>query len=254
MAGKGTILITGVGRRRGIGAGIALGLAADGWELLLNHWTPYDDRLGLVRGAHDADDIADDCRALGVRVEVASADLGDPGVPGRLVESAAALGPLRGAVLSHCESVDSHTLDTTVESWDRHFAVNARAAWLLIKALAAYLPEASTDAVLRVVALTSDHYAFNLPYGASKGALDRTVQAAGIELGRRGLRANVLNPGPVDTGWMDEKIRADALAATPPGRLGTPSDIADLVRFLMSDAGGWINAQLLFSDGGFHTG
>jgi len=250
----GTVLVTGVGRRAGIGAGIAMGLAADGWDLVLNHWAPYDDRLGLQRGAHDADDVADACRTYGVRVEVVSADLSDPDAPGRLVDAAASLSPIRGVVASHCESVDSHTLDTTIESWDRHFAVNARATWLLIKALAAHLPQApTTDAVCRVVALTSDHSAFNLPYGASKGALDRTVLAAGVELGGRGLRANVVNPGPIDTGWMDDAVRAACLAQTPAGRLGTPADIAGLVRFLFSDAGGWINCQLLHANGGFHA-
>lgn len=248
----GVVLLTGVGRRRGIAAGIAIGLAADGWDLVLNHWLPYDQRLGLDGEATDADAIAAECRALGVRADVVSGDLADPETPARLVAAAADRGPLRGAIFSHAESVDSHTLDTSVESWDRHFAVNARASWLLIKALAAYLPtEPTTDAALRVLALTSDHSAFNLPYGASKGALDRIVQAAAVELGPRGLRANALNPGPIDTGWMDAELNKALTERTPAGRLGTPKDIADLARFLFSDAGGWITGQVLFADGGF---
>lgn len=251
-APRGAVLVTGVGRRRGIGAAIAVGLADDGFDLVLNHWAPYDDRLGLEWDGDDTDDVAAECRTRGVRVDVVSADLADPGAPDRLVAATAALGRIRGAVLSHCESVDSHTLDTTVESWDRHFAVNARATWLLLKALAGHLPaEPTTDAAVRVLALTSDHTAFNLPYGASKGALDRTVLAAAVELGGRGLRANVLNPGPIDTGWMTPDLAAALTGETPAGRLGSPGDIADLVRFLFSDAGGWITGQLLFSDGGF---
>lgn len=104
-----------------------------------------------------------------------------------------------------------------------------------------------------MIALTSDHTAHNLPYGASKGALDRLVIAAAIELGARGLRANVINPGPIDTGWMNDDIRAATIAQTPVGRPGTPQDTTDLVRFLLSDAGGWITGQLLHSSGGFHT-
>lgn len=255
MTGRGTVVLTGVGRRRSIGAGLALGLAADGWDLVLNHWAPYDDRLDLDRGADDPVRIAAECRALGVRVELVPTDLADVEAPGRLLDAAAELGGLRGLVMSHCESVDSSTLDTTVESWDRHFAVNARAVWLLIKAFAERLPEApTTDVVGSIVALTSDHVVHNLPYGASKGALDRIVLAAAGELGRRGIRANVINPGPIDTGWMNDEIRQAALAQTPNGRLGTPDDIADLVRFLLSEAGGWINGQLLHCDGGFSLG
>lgn len=253
-SGRGTVLVTGVGRRRGIGAGLTLGLAEDGWDLVLNCWAPYDDRVGYARGAHDAEDIAAECRRRGVTVEVLPADLAQVDVPARLVEAAAAGGALHGLVMSHCESVDSSVLTTTVESWDRHFQVNARAAWLLIKAFAEHLPaEATTEARGRIVALTSDHAVHNLPYGASKGALDRVVVAAAVELAGRGIRANVINPGPIDTGWMTPEIRQAGTAQTPAGRLGTPADTADLVRFLMSDAGGWITGQVLYSNGGHKT-
>ena len=253
-SGRRTALVTGVGRRRSIGAELALGLAADGWDLVLNYWAPYDDRVSYARGEHDTDDIAEECRRLGSRVEVLAGDLADADFPERLVSAAAAAGSLRGLVMSHCESVDSSILDTTVESWDRHFAVNARAAWLLIKAFAEQLPdEPTTEAIARIVALTSDHATHNLPYGASKGALDRIVIAAAVELASRGIRANLINPGPIDTGWMTPAIRESGIAQTPAGRLGTPADTALLVRFLMSDAGGWITGQLLYSNGGFRT-
>ncbi len=251
---RGIVVVTGVGRSRGIGAGIAHGLAEDGWDLVLSHWSPYDDRLGLERGDDDPAEIVAQCRELGAHVDTVEVDLAEVDAPGELFAAARAIDTVHGLVMSHCESVNSSTLDTTVESWDRHFAVNARAVWLLIKAFAAGLPDQrTTDARARIVALTSDHTTHNLPYGASKGALDRIVVAAGVELGARGVRANVINPGPIDTGWMTDEIRAAGTAQTPAGRLGAPSDTADLVRFLMSDAGGWINGQLLYSNGGFRT-
>lgn len=250
-------LVTGVGRLRSIGAGLALGLAADGWDLALGFWTPYDDRLGYERSPDDPQLVAERCRALGVRVELVPGDLADPQVPARLVGAATdALGPLQSLVMSHCESVEGTILTTDVESWDRHFAVNARATWLLIKAFAEQLspdPPAPGEVRGRVVALTSDHTAFNTAYGASKGALDRVVVAAARELAHLGVRANVVNPGPVDTGWMDDAVRASGTAATPAGRLGTPDDTADLVRFLLGERGGWINGQVLLSNGGFST-
>lgn len=249
-----TALITGVGRRRSIASGIALGLARDGWDLVLNYWRPYDDRLAYDRGPDDPEQIAEDCRALGRRVELATGDLSDPETPARLIEEAAAVGNLSGLVMSHTESVDSSILTTSIESWDRHFAVNARATWLLIKEFASRLPvQHQSEVGGRIVALTSDHTAHNTPYGASKGALDRTVIAAAIELADRGIRANVINPGPIDTGWMNDEIRASGIKQTPAGRLGTPDDTANLVRFLFSDQGSWINGQLLYSNGGFRT-
>jgi 3-oxoacyl-[acyl-carrier protein] reductase len=241
-------LVTGVGRRRGIGAALALGLAADGWDLALSYWHAYDDRLGLGRSEDDLDVLAEEIRALGRTVVLLPADLEQPDQAAGLVGRAAAeLGPLSGLVMSHCESVDSSILDTTVESFDRHYAVNVRAPWLLIASLARQVPEAGG----RIVALTSDATAGNLPYGATKGALDRLVIAAAHELGHLGIVSNVVNPGPVDTGWMSDEIRDVVVSMTAAGRRGTPEDTAHLVRFLMSEQGGWVNGQLLHSNGGF---
>ena len=60
-----TALINGVGRLRGIGAGIAAGLAADGWDLALSFWRPYDERLGLAGAADDPDRLAAELRSQG---------------------------------------------------------------------------------------------------------------------------------------------------------------------------------------------
>lgn len=244
-------LVTGVGRRRGIGAGIASGLAADGWDLALSYWRPYDDRLGLEARSDDPDLLAAELRRRGHAAELMPADLEDPSEAEALVHRCAErLGPLDALVMSHCESVDSGFLDTSVESFDRHYAVNVRAVWLLIAAFARQLPSSGGA----VIALTSDHTVGNLPYGATKGALDRIVLASAHELSGLGLRANVINPGGVDTGWMDDDIRAATLAMQPTGRLGTAADAANLVRFLLSDQGSWVNGQLLYSNGGYPKG
>ncbi len=267
-------LITGVGRSLGIGRGIAVELARQGWDIAFTYWGAYDRRLDLGGTEDDPRAIERQLKEIGVQVAAIEADLEDAAAPAALFESVStALGPVGALVLSHTESVDSGILTTSVESFDRHFAVNARASWLLIAEFARRLP-ARTDAPSllrenthpsrraaasgrapspagRIVALTSDHTVDNLPYGASKGALDRIVIAAARELAHLGVTANVINPGPIDTGWMDDDIRAACLARQPTGRLGTPQDIADLVAFLLSDRGGWISGQLITSDGGF---
>src|SRR4029079_1534651 len=98
--------------------------------------------------------------------------------------------------------------------------------------------------------LTSHATVFNVPYGASKGALDRIVLAAAVELADLGVTANVVNPGPIDTGWMADDDRASVLRNNLQGRLGVAADTANLVSFLLSEQGGWINRQVLYSDGG----
>ena len=246
-----SVLITGTGRRRGIAAGIALGLAADGWDVALSHFQPYDDRLAMGGDPDDAEQLADELRGRGRRVVLVPGDLEDPTIPQRIVEAAAEqLGTLDALIMCHTESVASGVLDTTVESFDRHYAVNIRGTWLLLAAFARQLPTSGGT----VVALTSDHTVGNLPYGVTKGGLDRLVLAAAHELGESGLRANVINPGPIDTGWMTVEIRLAATSQQPTGRLGTPDDTANLVRFLLSEQGFWVNGQLLYSNGGFPKG
>jgi 3-oxoacyl-[acyl-carrier protein] reductase len=243
-------LVTGVGRTVGIGAGIARRLAAAGWDIAFTYWTAYDDRMqwGVQAGA--TDEITKELTSLGATAVPIEADLVDPEAPQQIFAAAEErLGNVTALVMCHCESTDSSILDTTVESFDRHFAVNARATWLLIREYAQRFT--GSHGTGRIVALTSDHTVHNLPYGASKGALDRITLAAAQELSDLGLTANVINPGPIDTGWMTDEIRAAGIQQTPLGRLGTPQDTANLVAFLCSPEGQWINGQLLKSNGGF---
>lgn len=243
-------LITGVGRTVGIGAGIARQLAASGWDIAFTYWNPYDARMtwGTEPGATET--IEGLLAERGAATAAIEADLADPDTPARVFDEVERrLGPVTALVMSHCESVDSGLFDTTVESFDRHFAVNTRATWLLIREFGRRFT--ARPGAGRIISLTSDHTVGNLPYGASKGAMDRITLAAAHELTHLGVTANAVNPGPIDTGWMSEEDRAHCLAATPLGRLGTPRDTAHLVDFLCSPEGQWVNGQLLKSNGGF---
>ena len=192
-------LVTGVGRQRGIGAGVARALASRGWDLALNHWAPYDQRMPWGRTADETAEIAAELRTHGVRVVSIEADLESASSASQIFQAASSeSGPLTALVLCHCESVASGILDTSLESFDRHFAVNARASWQLIREFALQIPPSGG----KIIGLTSDSTVGNLPYGASKGALDRIVLAAAREPSHLGITANVVNPGPVDTGWI----------------------------------------------------
>ena len=213
-------LVTGSARDNSIAAGVVPRLRADGWHVVTSDLENADYLFGLST----------------------------PAGPAALIEAVTRdEGPISTLVLSHAHDVESGILDTTAESFDHHIAVNARASLLLIAAFARQIPEAGGA----VVALTSDATTGNLPYGASKGALDRIVISAARELGPMRISANVLNPGPIDTGWMDESTRQYLTPRHPSGRLGQPADIASVVAFLVSGEGRWISGQLLNADGGF---
>lgn len=220
-------LVTGAARAAGIAAGIVPRLRIDGWHVITSDLGPSE---WSDPETHIECDLAD-ARAAEELI---------PAVTARF-------GPISALVLSQAHDVETGVLDTTAASFDRHMAVNARASLLLIAAFARQAPHEGGA----VVALTSDHTTGNLPYGVSKGALDRLVISAARELGPRGISANVLNPGPIDTGWMPPGFDAELTAATPLRRLGRPHDIGEVVAFLLSDAGRWMSGQLLFADGAF---
>ena len=213
-------LITGAARANSIAAGIVPQLIKDGWQVVTS----------------DLDTGDYPC------------DLSTSQGPSELIEHVTRdHGSISALVLSHAHDVESGILDTTAESFDMHVAVNARASLLLIAAFAGQAPESGGA----IVAFTSDHTTGNLPYGASKGALDRIVISAARELGPHRISANVVNPGPIDTGWMDQPLREGLTSHHPLGRLGTPADIAAIVSFLLSKEGRWVSGQLLNTDGGF---
>ncbi|GAA1537507.1 3-oxoacyl-[acyl-carrier protein] reductase [Microbacterium ginsengiterrae] len=213
-------LVTGAARANSIAAEIVPRLIVDGWDVVTS----------------DLADVDYPC------------DLSSPTAPDDLMDAVTAdHGPVSALVLSHAHDVESGILTTTAASFDAHVAVNARASLLLIAAFARQIPPTGGA----IVALTSDHTTGNLPYGASKGALDRIVISAARELGPIGISANVVNPGPIDTGWMGDDLPAALVPAHPLGRLGTPADIAAVVSFLISDEGRWVSGQLLNVDGGF---
>jgi 3-oxoacyl-[acyl-carrier protein] reductase len=72
-----------------------------------------------------------------------------------------------------------------------------------------------------------------------------------LALAPRGITVNAVNPGPTDTGWMDDETRAWLLPRFPLGRIGVAADAARLVAFLASSEAGWITGQVIHSEGGF---
>lgn len=143
-------LVTGAARPNSIAAGIVPRLRTEGWTV-----------------------VTSDLRDADVPADLATSD-GPEALIGAVNQSH---GTIEALVLSHAHDVESGILDTTAESFDRHIAVNARASLLLTSAFARQVGDGGGA----IVALTSDRTTGNLPYGASKGALDRIIISAARE-------------------------------------------------------------------------
>ena len=254
-------LITGAGRTINIGTAIARTLVSAGWDIAMTYWRPYDTLMadtflqqegappGWGSSPEELEGVCAELRQAGAQVCTVEADLAGTEASEQVFDFVEHhLGSVTALIMSHCHSVDSDILTTSVESFDRHFAVNARAVWLLVREFGRRFKGEPGSG--RIIGITSDHTAGNLPYGASKGAMDRIIIAAAHEFRSPGIRANVINPGATDTGWMDTALMKQVASMTLAGRVGLPQDCANLVGFLCSPEGGWINGQLLYSDGG----
>ncbi|MFD1716566.1 SDR family oxidoreductase [Georgenia deserti] len=256
-----TALVTGAGRRAGIGFAVATRIAEMGADLVLHHHGPHDDDQPWGR-----DDLAAVRAALsehmaeGARLRDVAADLADPDEPGRVVAEAAALtGHLDILVCNQARSGgDGALAEIGVDQLDAHWQVNARATLLLTQAFADRHDGREGG---RVVWMTSGQQLGPLrgevAYAASKAALAGLTATVADELIDQGIILNTVNPGPVDTGflgrgvWLPDEVLDDVESRFPTGRVGRPDDPARLIAWLVSDEGRWVVGQVLNTEGGF---
>ncbi|MEK9970514.1 MAG: SDR family oxidoreductase [Ferrovibrio sp.] len=234
------------GGSRGIGAAISETLAASGHAVVINYASRSDEAEALVLKIADAGG-----RAIAVR-----GDIANPQVAKALFDAAeqafggvdilvANAGVLNGSL--------PRIADTTVEDFDRVFAINVKGVFNLMQQAAARLRDGG-----RIITLSSSVLGMNLPgygvYAASKAAVETLSRFLAHELRGRQITVNTVAPGAVATelffaGKTEERVAQ--LAKIPPlERLGQPDDIARVVAFLASEAGGWVNAQLIRTNGG----
>ena len=254
-------LVTGASRRRGIGTAVCRALAAEGADIFFSHWSPFDatQHVGADEAAPAA--LREELRALGVRAEELAIDLAQNDAPERLLDAVAArLGPLTILVNNAAHSTRDGYQALDAATLDAHYAVNLRATALLSVGFARRWQAAPVDDRRggRIINLTSGQSIGPMPgelaYAATKGAIEAFSVSLSAEVAPLGITVNAVNPGPTDTGWMDEATQAALLPRFPMGRLGQPEDVARLIAFLASDAARWITGQVIHSEGGFQRG
>jgi NAD(P)-dependent dehydrogenase (short-subunit alcohol dehydrogenase family) len=191
--------------------------------------------------------------AEGAAAHVLAADVADAAACAGLVEgAAAAMGGLDGLVCNVGIGAGMGLSGTTPEQWDAVFAVNVRSHFLLAAAALPVMPEGGSIVFISSIAgLTPGS---RIPaYDSSKSALAGLCRQVAAEGARRGVRANVVAPGLIDTplGRVATSGRPSRTKAPVPlGRQGTAWEVAEPVVFLLSDAASYITSQLLAVDGG----
>ncbi len=184
--------------------------------------------------------------------------MADPGTPVNILEAVTAEMGLPAILVNNAaHSFRDGYMNLDAKTLDDHYAVNMRATFLLSVEFARRFRQTPIPAG-RIINLTSGQALGPMPgelaYAATKGAISAFTLSLSVELAPLGITVNAVNPGPTDTGWMNEVIKKEILPKFPFGRIGMPEDAARLVAFLASEEAEWITGQVLNSEGGFLRG
>ena len=246
-------LVTGVGRKKGIGSAICRALASRGAGVVFSYWKVYDRDMPWASDEGEPEALLGELRALGVGAEGVEVDLTLPDSAWRLLDAAEErLG--RPSILVNAAAYSARdgfeALDAA--ALDAHYAVNVRAMALLSVLFARRYPGGPGG---RIVNFSSGQSLGPMPeelaYVATKGAIEAFTRTLAVEVGHKGITVNAVNPGPTDTGWMTGGLETEIAQKFPLGRIGLPEDAARLVAFLASDEAAWITGQTIHSEGGF---
>ena len=240
---KRAALVTGAGH--GIGREIAMQLASDGYYVIV---TDVDGKrseavAAEIRGS-----------ALGAQLDVRN----KPRIEAIVAELEAELGPIHVLVNNAGIYPNTPFLELEEDEWDAVFDINLKGMYLVSQVVARQMVKHEVKG--RIVNLSSGASVSGRPgaahYATSKAAINMLTKVMAMELGRYGITVNAVAPGLIEVpGWDHNPEYIETLIrCIPVGRVGHPSDIARVIRFLVQPDSDFINGSVYFVDGGSSTG
>jgi NAD(P)-dependent dehydrogenase (short-subunit alcohol dehydrogenase family) len=236
MTGKVALV---VGGAKGIGLAIAERLAAEGAQVFLT--------------GRDTDQVEQAVETIGFGAQGLVADASLPEDMARVMAAVqSAHGRIDALVLNAGIGEAAALTDETPDHFDRLFAVNVRGAVFGLQAALGAMGGGGSVVLVGSIAGSAGIASYGT-YAATKAALRSYARTWTVELAPRGIRVNVVAPGPTDTDMMarvPDAIRAALIAPIPLGRMARPTEVAAAALFLLSDEASYIAGIELCVDGG----
>jgi 3-oxoacyl-[acyl-carrier protein] reductase len=233
------------GAARGIGRAVALELARNGFDVAVN----------FNRSVEAAEALVKEIEALGVRTGAFQADVSDREQAEALFKKVReALGPVEVLVNNAGITRDTLLMRMKPEDWDAVLSANLNSAFYCTKEAIRDMAKARWGRIVTissVVGLTGNAGQAN--YAASKAGLIGFTRSVAREYAARGITANAVAPGFIDTSMTEglkEDVKAAISAQIPAGHIGAPEDVARAVAFFAREESAYITGQVLAVDGG----
>ena len=229
------------GASKGIGAAIAKALAADGWRVAVNYRSDEAGAAATVQAIEDA----------GGTAAVLAGDVANGTADSLFGQAEEALGgPVLALVNNAGVRADNLALQIEDGDWDTVLNTNLSAAFRLTRGALRGMIRARYGRVVNVASVVGPRAnAGQANYAAAKAGLIGLTKTVSHEVARRGITVNAVAPGFIETD-MTKDLIADVVKAIPARRAGQPEEVAAAVRFLASDAAGYVTGTTLFVDGG----
>src|SRR6195256_4716999 len=247
MAMRRTAFITGAGRN--IGRACVLGLAADGFDVVLNG---SSDRAACESVAREAE-------TLGAKALVVMGDVGQPEDCQRIADAAIKQFGAVDVLLNNAAlRPNKPFLEMSEAEWRRIISVDLDAAVWLSRACLPGMLSKGWGRVVNFTGMNAIHgHAGRAPVSVAKHGVWGLTKALAMEFGPKKITVNAISPGPIAPD-VEEKnasaqARAHTVARVPLGRMGTPLEVAAAARLLVSEAGAYINGQMIQVNGGAET-
>lgn len=237
------------GASKGVGRGIAYGLAEAGWDVAVNYHSD-------LAGAEETRGVIE---AKGVRCLIVPGDVGTKADVDAMIEAVVSgLGGIDCLVNNAGRQTWAPLLELSEADWDKTIKTNLKGSFLCTQAAALRMRDAGQGGSIINIGSGANKQPFlNLvDYCASKGGLEQLTRVSACELGRYGIRVNCVAPGAIEierTKEESDDYSGTWSPLTPMGRIGYPLDIARMVVHLASDEADFITGQTIYVDGGLWT-